>query len=237
MKVNREQILLLKVYLPLALVIILLDNLFPGRVAVYYFKFVTVLTLFPVALLTGKCYREQAILTFSVFLMVVGDFLLNLCSAIPDLAGDVRIFGVLSFILAYLSLLAVFMRGRIEPGPGKYLALAPVLAVLLPAVAAIAPHVEEELLTGALIFTLVLGLMAWAAICTLFRGYYRGPASFRFALAGCLMLISDIGVANNVFNPDYSAIIVPWLQNIIWGTYIPAWSLIAVNIADDHLVA
>jgi len=237
MKVNREQILLLKVYLPLALVIILLDNLFPGRVAVNYFKFAIVLTLFPAALITGKLYREQAILTFAILLMVVGDFFLNLCSAIPDLVGDVRIFGVLSFILAYLSLLAVFVKGRKKPGPGIYLTLVPVLAVLLSAVAAIAPHVEEKLLTGALIFTPVLGLMAWTAICTLFRGYYRGPASFRFALAGCLILISDIGVANNVFNPEYSAIIVPWLQNIIWGTYIPAWSLIAVNIADDRLLA
>lgn len=237
MKVNREQNLLIRVYLPLTFVIILTDHLFPGRVAVNYFKFVVVLTLFPAALLTGKWFREQVILTFAVFLMVVGDFFLNLCSAIPDLAGDVRIFGVLSFILAYLSLLAVFVKGRKKPGPGKYLTLAPVLAVLLPAVAAIAPHVEGELLTGALIFTLVLGLLAWTAICTLFRGYYSAAASFRFALAGLLILISDIGVANNVFNPAYSSIIVPWLQNIIWGTYIPAWTLIAVNIAENRLLA
>ncbi|MCL5057794.1 MAG: hypothetical protein M1130_07340 [Actinobacteria bacterium] len=160
MKVNREQNLLIRVYLPLTFVIILTDHLFPGRVAVNYFKFVVVLTLFPAALLTGKWFREQVILTFAVFLMVVGDFFLNLCSAIPDLAGDVRIFGVLSFILAYLSL-----------------------------------------------------------------------------LAGLLILISDIGVANNVFNPAYSSIIVPWLQNIIWGTYIPAWTLMAVNIAENRLLA
>jgi len=228
---------LLKVYLPLASVIILLDQLFPGRVAVNYFKFVAVLTLFPAALHTGKWYREQAILTFAILFMVVGDFFLNLCSAIPVLAGDVRIFGVLSFILAYLSLLAVFVKGRIKPGPWKYLTLVPVLAVLLPAVVNITPHVGGELKTGAFIFALVLGLMAWAAVFTLFRNYYSGPASFRFALAGCLMLISDIGVAYNVFSPDYSSIVVPWLQNIIWGTYVPAWALIAVSTADDRLLA
>jgi uncharacterized membrane protein YhhN len=233
--VSREQNLLLKIYFFLTAVILLLDNFFPEHLAVSYFKFTVVLTLFPVALLVAKASLEQWILTFAVFLMVLGDFFLTLCTAIPELAGDVRIFGVISFLMAYVALPGVFLKGRARC-PEQYWALIPVVAVLLPAAWVMVPHIEARLLPGVLIFALALGFMSWTAIDTLFRGYYSPAASLRFALAGYLMLISDIGVANRLFNPAYGEP-VWWLQNLVWGTYIPAWTLIVLNIADERLLA
>jgi hypothetical protein len=43
-------------------------------------------------------------------------------------------------------------------------------------------------------------------------------------------------VANRLFNPAYGEP-VWWLQNLVWGTYIPAWTLIVLNIADERLLA
>lgn len=227
---------MLPVYLFLTVLIAILDNLLPGSAAVNYFKFTVICSFFPVALIVGKGYREQLIMTLAVFLMVVGDFFLNLCSTIPALAGDVSIFGVLSFLMAYLALLAVLSRGR-RLGWEKYLFAVPVLAVFLPAFFMIAPHLRGDLLAGVLLFGCVLCLMAWAAICTLFRGYYSRQVSLRFALAGYLILISDIGVANQMLHPAGSPIFIPLLKNIIWGTYIPAWALLVKNIGEDRLLA
>lgn len=232
---NSEQNFILKIYLFLTAVIIVLDNILPNHFAVNYFKFTVVLTLFPVALLVGKSFREQWILVFAVFLMVLGDFFLTLCAALPEPTEDAGILGVISFLMSYLSLLGVFLKGC-KKCPEQYLALIPVLALLLPACWAVLPHVAARLLPGALIFALALGYMSWAAIGTLFSDYYSPAVSLRFALAGCLILISDIGVANRLFNPEYGQHFVWWLQNIVWGAYIPAWTLIVINVADERLL-
>lgn len=231
---NRRQRILLSVFLTLTAAIVLLDNIFPGASMVNCFKFATIAAILLATLSFRKRYREQIILNVAVFFAVVGDFFLNLCSAIPQLAAKAVPFGIAGFFLAYLLLIAVFHR---KPGPGwkELLAAVPVLGVFIPNFMVLHSHVDGWLKWGAIVFSFILCFMSWTAIGTTFRGYYGLRSSCFMALAGYMMFVSDMGVANSLFNPAYAGQFVPWLENIIWGTFIPAWTLIAVVIAGEDM--
>ncbi|MFZ5652171.1 MAG: lysoplasmalogenase family protein [Bacillota bacterium] len=234
---NIRQRIILAVSLSLTAGILTLDNLFPGEKAVNYVKFTTVFFLFAVALFSFKQYREKVLLNIAVFFAMVGDFFLDILNVnMPSMYGRAAIYGAMAFFLAYLTLIAAFIKGR---GAGRWglLALAPVLAPAVPVFLMIRPHIWPQLYWGAVIFAFVLCFMAWAALCTMFRGYYSPGAARRLALAGYLILVSDSGVALAQFHPAFAGHFTPWLENIIWGTYIPAWTLVVVSIAGDDLLA
>lgn len=48
------------------------------------------------------------------------------------------------------------------------------------------------------------------------------------------MLLSDMGVAFVFFYPGlvHNA---PWLENEIWITYVPAWTLVLTNLLEEKL--
>jgi hypothetical protein len=54
-------------------------------------------------------------------------------------------------------------------------------------------------------------------------------------MAGFLMLLSDMGVAFVMFYPGMQSN-VPWLENEIWITYVPAWTLVFINLLEEKLV-
>lgn len=231
---NSKQKVLLSIFLPLSALIVILDNVFPGADMVNYFKFATVCAVFLASLKIAKRYREQVVLNVAVFFAVVGDFFLNLCSTVPELAVRVVPFGISGFLLAYILLIVVFHK-KYSASWKELLAAVPVLAVFIPNLIILHPYVSGYMLWGTLLFGLVLCFMAWTSIGAMFRGYFRMEVSWRVALAGYLMFISDMGVANSLFNPAFAGHFVPWLENIIWGAYVPAWTLIAVTIAEDEL--
>lgn len=234
---NARQKILLTVFLSLTVVILILDNLCPGDKKISYVKFTTVFFLFMSAFFCRKRYREQVMLYIAVFFSMIGDFFLSICNVnILSMAGKAGVFGGMSFFLAYLALIAAFMKGH-GAGKGGVLASAPVLALAVPVFLMIQPYIRQELYWGVVIFTFVLGFMAWAAICTMFRGYYSTGAARRLALAGYLIMASDSGVALAQFNPAFAGHFTPWLENIIWGTYVPAWTLVVVTIAGEDLLA
>jgi hypothetical protein len=111
----------------------------------------------------------------------------------------------------------------------------PVLAVLIPILVMLLPRVSGPFLIVALIFALTVSFMAWSAICTISRGYYTRTVSIRFAIAGYLMFLSDMGVALVFFYPGMQTN-VTWLLNEIWITYVPAWTLILINIMENKLI-
>lgn len=231
---NIKQKVLLSIFLPVTVLIVILDNVFPNAGMVNCFKFTTVCAIFLASSRIRKKYREQAILNAAVFFAVVGDFFLNLCSTVPDLAAKVVPFGIMGFWAAYILLIFVFHKGY-GAGWKELLAAVPVLGFFIPNLISLHPFVTGFMLWGALLFGFVLCFMAWTSIGAMFRGYYRPEVSCRMALSGYLMFISDMGVANSLFNPAFAGHFVPWLENIIWGTYVPAWTLIAVAIAEDRL--
>ncbi len=231
---NRKQRALLSIFLMITALIVALDNFFPGDPAVNRFKFGTMLALFLSTLVIKKNCREQIILNVAVFFMVVGDFFLDFCEPFPDLGWKVVPLGMLGFMMAYILLIAAY-RKNFSVGPRELLASVPLLAVSIPSLLALLPQFSRSFLPGIAIFGVVLFFMAWLSVSALFSGRYRRGVAWRIALSGFLILVSDVAVAHSLFNPAYAGQFIPWLKNIIWGTFIPAWTLIAVNIAEDCL--
>jgi len=234
---NFSQRLLLELFLPYTAVILILDNFFPGASTVYYFKFITIFSLFLASCLVKKRHPEQILMNAAVFFALLGEFFLNGCDLLaPDLADWSGAYGALGFMLAYGLLILAFYRGAKAYRSGIVAAL-PVLLVGLSVLVILHPYIEKQLIWETLSFYAVLCCMAWCSILTLFGGYFGPGASRRIALAGFLILISDSGVAMAIFHPSFAGHFTPWLENIIWGAYVPAWTLIVFTMAGDDLLA
>lgn len=233
MQKNQKQ--LLTVYLPITMLFILLDNLCPEVPWVNYLKFVSIISLFLVALRTVKHHAEQKILTAALFFVAVGDFFLVFCKTFFDSSERTLPFGILGFTIAYLLLIAAFRKGG-KIGWPRAAAAVPILALAVPAVLRLFPHIEGILKYGLTIFIIILCFTSWTCLCTIWEGYYSRQSSGRIALAGILMLICDLGVGLSLFDPNFSGEFVNWLKNIIWGSYVPAWTLIVMTVQEKNLI-
>lgn len=228
---NKTQKVLLAVYLPVTALILILDRYMPAAVPVYYFKFAAITSLFITATFIKKTCRPQVLLNLSLFFIVIADFFLVFAETIPSLKGHTFLLGMGGFMAAYLLLIAVF-RKHSKTGPCRPVAAFPVLTVFLPVFAVLVQHINGLMLWAALLFSAVLCVMAWSAIATLCSGCYSPKASRLMAAAGFLAFICDMGVALAHFHPLFAGRFVPWLENIIWAAYVPAWTLIVLLIAE-----
>ncbi|WP_027366064.1 lysoplasmalogenase family protein [Desulfotruncus alcoholivorax] len=233
---NSIQRKLLYIFLPMTLVIVLLDNLFPGDAFVNYVKYATIIALFLFTLCIKKRHIEQLYMNIAIFFIVVADFFLVFCDTIPGIGDKLVILGVLAFLFAYIFLILAFQK-NFKVGGWELLAALLVLILFVPNYITLWPHVTGLMFYGGTLFGIVLCYMAWTCICTLFKYHYRFGVACRIALAGCLMLISDIGVSQSFFNPAFQHRFNPGLASLIWATYVPAWTLIATIIAENNLLA
>lgn len=227
---------LLGIFFSMTAFILILDHLFPGEKFVNYIKHATIIALLFFALMVPKKNPEKVIMCVALFFTVVGDFLLNFCAIFPGIVQKFFPYGVLSFSIAYL-LLIIALQKNIMPSWREIISAIPVLAVIGPTFIVLSPYIPAEIVYGSLLFSFVLAYMATISISTLFKGYFSKNVSIRIALAGFLILISDMGVAVEQFIPTYINNFTPWLKNIIWGTFIPAWTLILVNIAENNFLS
>ncbi|MDH7478878.1 MAG: hypothetical protein QHH02_02590 [Syntrophomonadaceae bacterium] len=111
------------------------------------------------------------------------------------------------------------------------------LGIAVPVAVRLIPYASGLILAGGCLFCLVLCYLAWTAISTIFRGYFSSRASILIALSGLLMLSSDLGMAVAGLAPGFAGQFVPGLKNLIWATYIPAWTLVVVVIAETRLLS
>ncbi|WP_227762699.1 lysoplasmalogenase family protein [Zhaonella formicivorans] len=231
---NNVQRRVLSTFLPLTVLILILDNIYPCSNAVYYVKYTTTVSLFLTAFALRKKYPEQILMTTAVFFVAAADFFFVFSRTMPELNVNREVAGTLFFLLAYLTLIYAWQK-KIRQNRNEILAALVVTTIYTPSFLKLYPHIGWTLLPGAAFFGLVLCYLAWTALCTVFRGYFLPRASYCIALAGLLMLISDLGVAHAVFNPAFAGRFVPWLSNFIWATYVPAWTLVVCLIAEDKL--
>lgn len=223
------------VFFSLTVVILLLNIVLPGNKAVSFIKFTTVLFLFFYSLGAKKQYFEQKVMTAALFFTAVGDYFLNLCYAFPGFGWEKAVYGVVAYSVSYLLLIFAFQKG-IKLGVSEFFAAVLVLLAFTPFFIELYPFFNGIVLYFAFFFSIILCYMTWTAICTLFSGYFTLVSSIWIALAAILILISDIGVANSVLNPYFAGKFVAWLENLIWGTFIPAWTLILIVIFEDNLI-
>ena len=231
---NRFQKVILVIFLTITAVLLVLDRFLPGAVIVNTIKFTTVLALFFIAFIAKKRYPEQVFLTIAVFFVMMGDFLLNLCSIYPLLYQRVMVMGGIDFLVAY-SLLIWVGKKNMRFGYREILSALPLIAVYVFTLGSLYSFIEKAMLIKVVPLSLVLFSMTWISLCTVFSNCYSPAVSSRMALSGVLILISDIAIANDFFNPNYAGQYVPWLKNIIWGAYVPAWTLVVLNITEDRM--
>lgn len=228
---NNIQRTLLAIYLSMSIVFLMLDNMFPGKVFVNYIKFTTVATLFATSTFINKSCLEQRLVNIALFFVVIGDFFINVGGTISELKDVSTLFGLGGFTFAYIMLILAFQK-NFKVGHNEVLAIFPVLIVFILNFLDLAVFLGS-LFYPALVFGLVLSYMSWTCICTIFRGHFNAKISRCIAIAGFLLLLSDVCVAHALFNPEFSNRFVPWLENIIWITYIPSWVLIVLTVAED----
>src|SRR5471030_1232513 len=96
---NKTQKILLIIYLPMTLLILLLDNIYPKENKVLYIKYSIMITLFLSAIKMNKKFHEQKIMALSFFFLVVADFFLVFINTIDNLKIDFSPFGAVGFLL------------------------------------------------------------------------------------------------------------------------------------------
>jgi hypothetical protein len=192
------------------------------------------LTLFLSVISIRKKYREQKIMTLSFFFLIIADFFFGISKILDDLGIDLVSFGIAGFTFAYLCLICAYQK-NFKVGRAEIIAAIPIVWIFSYVFTSLQPYVRGPIVIESLIFWSVLCYMTWSAICTVFRGYFRTKIARLIAISGSLMFICDIGVAFSLFHPYFSNFYLPWLNNIIWGSYIPGWTLLAVIISERNL--
>lgn len=230
---NLYQKLLLAVFIPVTLVIITLDYIFPSQFFVDIIKFATMTALLLASLYVKKRYNEQLLLLLSLLLAVSGDLLFVL---LKDLLAFSLPIGVSFFTISYISLIAVFSKAKFHD-PLMLLTAVPVLSLVLPVAYVSYNKVDDRILPFGIIFIVVLSFMTWSAVKTLFGRYYSAGSAKLMAAAGFMILICDCSVILSLFGPEGFQYFKTVLKSIIWGAWIPAWTLIAVLIGEDKLLA
>jgi len=197
-------------------------------------KYSLIATIFAASFFPTKPTRIHKILGLAIIFLFIGDFfLVFLWNVLGEGPLYVKIAGQLAFLSAYICLIWVYTR-KFKFAVKDILASLPILAVLIPILIILLPRVSSEMLIISLFFALVVSFMAWRAICTVYNGYFINKVAIRFAIAGFLMFLSDMGVAFIFFYPGMEN--VPLLENEVWITYIPAWALILINIFEEKLL-
>lgn len=221
---NNEQATLLAVFLPLTILILILNNIYPDAFFVSFLKQASIIGLFLASLLITEKFPEQKILTVALFFNTLGDLLLFF--------GQI-VLGMISFILAYLCLIVICQK-QFKLTSTFFIVTLIVLTGLIPLFIFLTNDLKINLIF-IILFGTILVYMVWSSIYTLFNAYYAEDVSFRFAAAGILIFISDIAVAVDYLKSTSTVQNNRWLRNIIWGTYIPAWTLITLNAAENWL--
>jgi len=199
-------------------------------------KYAVISSIFIASFFQKRPTREHILLFSAILFLWVGDFFLILAGTLPGVSPNdlwVKVGGMIGFFIAYFSLIFAYNR-NVTFGAKDLMAMIPVLLVVVPVFFILTPHTQGLMTLWALVFTFFLSYMAWSAICTIHRGYYKRKYAIRFAIAGYLMFLSDMGVGFSFFYPGLHRN-MPWLGTEIWLTYIPAWTLILINLSENKL--
>lgn len=219
----------------LTLLIVIFDNIFPGAFLIRFFKLFVIIYLFLRALTIEKKHPVQRLFNLALFFTAAGDLVFVVAHTRPMLFSLVTPLGAAFFAAAYLILLNVFAQnGKISFY--KLLVLLLLLGLYLPVFFKYFLHVPSPLIYALFLFCLVLCSMTWRAVCTILEKYYTLHTSVLMALAGILIFLSDTFVGLAVYEPAFSGLFVPWLENVIWGTFILAWTIIVLLTAEENLV-
>ena len=232
---NRIQKNVVLISFILTLLVVIFDNIFPGLILIRFIKLFVIVYLFLRALSIPKKHPEQSLFNLALFFTAAGDLIFVVAQTRPMLFSLVSPLGAAFFAVAYIILLKVFAKN----GKMSIKQLAVLLLVVIINLPLFCKHflrVPPPLVYALFLFGLILCAMTWRAVCTVFDGYYTLHSAVMMAIAGSLIFLSDTFVGIAVYEPSFFGLFVPWLENIIWGSFILAWTIIVVLTAEDDLI-
>lgn len=226
------------VSLLLILLVLMLDHIYPDELLVRILKFLIIAALLIQALLIEKKYSVQKTMNVALFFAAIGDFIFLLCKCllIKDYYFIYYISAALGgffFILSYLYLIKAFKKSFTLY---HFLSAALLAGITSKLLIKYYCFINVITLAGLIIFGVILCFMTCSSICTIFEGYYKVTPALCIGIAGILIYISDICVGISVFVPSNFEQFRPWLNNAIWGSFISAWAIITILIAEDNLI-
>jgi hypothetical protein len=225
------------IFLPFTGCILILNHLYSDTATLNYVRFSAVLSIFLVVLIhfvqmRGSPTSHRAILVALLFASIA-EFFLSYIRTRPELVFDNLIIGMGFFMLAYLSLTRHFNKS-FRLGKSEFLtALIFLIILFFIQTTLILAFADGFMKIAAFLYSIVLCLMVWSGICTLFKAAFSQKESKQMALASILIFISDLGIAYSLFHPAYAGQFIPWLEDLIWVTYLPAWTLLAVTAVQE----
>ncbi len=229
---NRIQLFLAILYGLLTLLILLCHLIFgkgwPSLVLCFSIRFSMVVAAF----LLPSALRERRRLRMAFLFTLVADFFFELMRLLDPAMPHRELYGMMGFLLAYFFLTESFS-SQLRVTKREILTLIPFFSVFLLLFRSLSRYARGPMVGGGIAIGLMLSLTAMATVSTLYRGYFSEAAARLIAVAGSLMFCSDLLVAGSIYHPDFKAFRV-WKENLIWGTYVPAWTLLLLLLAEDR---
>lgn len=228
---EKNKKLLLLAFLVLTVLIILGRLAFADTPPILYFMYGVRVLLFLGAL---KLLERKRALLLAFGATLFSDFFFVLEKTFPAPLESRELWGMGGFIGAYLLLLlAFFPRTRVKAR--SFLGLLPFLLVFALVFRELRPYAEGAFFWVAMITGIILILTAWTLSGAFWGlpGTLPGFSPWFLALAGLLLFASDMVVAYSIFHPDFSGYLF-WKEALIWGTYIPGWTLILLASMDKE---
>nr|NLI49663.1 lysoplasmalogenase [Propionibacterium sp.] len=192
---------------------------------VRWLKTPPIAALFVLALIARPRTPTQVLLTAALLFSTLGDAFLVGFVALPGGAG--RLAGIGTFAVAYLVLVATFWRGRprrVEARPALgYAAVALVLCVV------IWPFLPGAMVIPVVVFAVIIVLMGWTTVSTVFRGAFPARVAVWVATGGALIFANDAMVALHMFHPAFDP--PPAVtEAFIRSTYLAGWVLMLLVV-------
>ena len=233
---NKSQKILLSVYLPLTLIVILLDRFYPTYDFVACVKYAIIFSLCLSAVMKKNKFSEQRLMSLTFVFVILGDIFLVLPNHITHIHYRIIPYGGFGFLCAYIILCYVYQKNFRIKIPEIIIAMI-ILIVNFIIGKILLPYISDSTIFFlVVVFSCVISYMLWSSIATIFRDYYTKRTAYLIAISSIFMFICDIGVAFQFFHPYFSHDYNILLNNIIWFAYIPGWTLLNLVIYEDHLL-
>ncbi|MGI6712517.1 MAG: lysoplasmalogenase family protein [Bacillota bacterium] len=227
---NNTQRILLVVYLPLTVLILIFQMLYQKGDPALYLMFAVRVTMFLSVVVMLKRIKEQILIMLAFLFTIVSDYYFVYARTLDQPIANRELYGMLGFIAAYLCLIAAFNK-NFKIGKAELITLFPFVGIYTCVFLSLQQYAKGFMYPAAIITGIILCFAGMTMVSTLFRGYFSKKLAWMIALAGCMMFISDMFVAYSIFHPDFKEFIL-WKENLIWGTYVPAWTFLMIVVAE-----
>lgn len=229
---NRIQRILAVSYGSLTILILLCHLIYTNTAPSLILTFTVRATMVALAFLLPTAFREKKRLRAAFFFTLVSDFFFIFVKLYNNDMPNREMYGMMGFILAYFFLTWTFS-DRLRLGKKELLTILPFITIFLILFLTLRQYAQGFMFPVGVGIGLMLSFTGLATVSTTFRHYFTKRAALYIALAGSLMFFSDLFVAYSIYHPDWKTFML-WKENTIWGTYVPAWTLLLLLLAEDQ---